>query len=50
MSQSTNEKKNPAKQAPWYAVPTILGILMVSSGLFVFLLAHGIKVFDSMNY
>jgi|GEM_PF-1485403 len=38
------------KEQPYYAVPAVLAIIMVSSGVFVLLLAQAIKIFSSMGY
>ncbi|GIG55490.1 hypothetical protein [Demequina activiva] len=41
---------NSIKDAPWYAVPTILAILMLSSGCFFALLALGISTLAGTGY
>lgn len=38
------------KEYPWYAVPAILSMLMLSSGGMVFLLGHGIAAMSSAAY
>ena len=38
------------KDVPWYAVPSILAILMLSSGGFFLLIAQGISVMSGTNY
>ena len=49
-NQNTKAKKNDIKDAPYYAVPVILAILMLSTGGFMWLLANSIKIFNSMGY
>ncbi len=49
-TQNPKAKKNDINDAPYYAVPVILAIIMLSSGGFVLLLAQAIKIFDSMGY
>ncbi|WP_159449368.1 hypothetical protein [Demequina sp. NBRC 110051] len=46
---------NPAskpvkKEYPWYAIPAILSMLMVSSGAMVALLGYGIAQMSSATY
>ena len=50
--ESLNRKpaKPSVKDQPWYAVPAILAIIMLSSGGFMLLLAQAIKIFSSMGY
>jgi hypothetical protein len=38
------------KQQPWWAVPTVFGIILVSSGIFVVLLAAGISILSNVGY
>jgi hypothetical protein len=38
------------KQQPWWAVPTVFGIILVSSGIFVVLLAVGISILSNVGY
>lgn len=38
------------KEYPWYAIPAILSMLMVSSGAMVALLGYGIAAMSSANY
>ncbi len=49
-TQSPKPKNNRIKNAPYYAVPAILAILMLSTGGFMLLLANAIRIFDSMGY
>ncbi|MCB2413307.1 hypothetical protein LGT39_10675 [Demequina sp. TTPB684] len=49
-TSSPKVKKNDIKDAPFYAVPMILAIIMLSTGGFMWLLASSIKIFDSMGY
>jgi hypothetical protein len=48
--QNTASARPSIKDQPYYAVPVILAILMLSSGGFTLLLAQSIKVFSSVNY
>ncbi len=43
-------KTNPVKDQPFWAVPTVLAIILVSSGVFMLLLAKSIEIFSSLNY
>ncbi|WP_159448385.1 hypothetical protein [Demequina sp. NBRC 110052] len=38
------------KEYPWYAIPAILSMLMLSSGGMVFLLGYGIAAMSSAAY
>lgn len=38
------------KEYPWYAIPAILSMLMVSSGAMVALLGYGIAQMSSATY
>jgi hypothetical protein len=38
------------KNQPWWAIPVTLGIIMVTSGVFVVLLAYGISIFSTIPY
>jgi hypothetical protein len=46
----SNAQVATKKEMPFWAVPTVLAILMVSSGTFVLLLAHAIAIFSSVRY
>ncbi|MBX3098937.1 MAG: hypothetical protein KF761_05100 [Salinibacterium sp.] len=46
----SNTVANTKPVYPWYAVPTVLAIIMLSSGGFVLLLAHAISIFSSVGY
>lgn len=50
MSTTHTTAATSAKDLPWYAVPGILAILMLSSGGFFLLLAQGIAVLSGTNY
>jgi hypothetical protein len=39
-----------ARDYPWWAVPTVLGIIMVSSGIFMVLLAWAIDMLSAVQY
>lgn len=49
-TQTPKAKKNDIKDAPFYAVPAILAIIMLSTGGFLYLLASAIKIFNEMGY
>jgi len=38
------------KEQPLWAVPAVLAILMISSGVFFVLIAHGISILSSVGY
>lgn len=40
----------PRKEQPLWAVPAVLSILMISSGVFFVLLASGISILSSVGY
>ncbi|SEI95779.1 hypothetical protein [Demequina mangrovi] len=50
-TESTPEapSKSANKEHPWWAVPTVLGIVLLSSGGFVLLLAQALKILSSIG-
>ncbi len=49
-TQSRQAKSNAVKDQPLWAVPAVLAIIMVSSGVFMLLLAKSIEIFSSLGY
>lgn len=51
MADNTKDSKQAAKQdVPFWGVPVVLSTIMISSGVFVLLLAQSIKIFSSIGY
>jgi hypothetical protein len=50
MANTQVDSKTRKQQQPWWAIPATLGIIMVTSGIFVVLLAHGISIFSTIPY
>ncbi|WP_291380018.1 hypothetical protein [Demequina sp.] len=49
-TRSPKAKKNDIKDAPYYTVPAILAILMLSSGAFFMMIAQGISIMAKTGY
>ncbi len=50
VTQSPATPATQKKEYPWYAIPAILSMLMISSGAMVALLGYGIAAMSSANY
>ena len=48
-TENADLAKKDKKEYPWWAVPTVLGIVLLSSGLFVLLLAQSISILSSID-
>jgi hypothetical protein len=46
----TNNNKPTKQPVPFWGAPAVLSLIMVSSGVFVWLLAQAIATFSSINY
>ena len=49
-AQVTTKNGSTKQQYPWYAIPTTLAIIMLTSGVFVLLLAQAISIFSTIPY
>ncbi len=49
-NQEVTAKKTSVKDQPWWAVPAVLGIILISSGIFMLLLAHAIEILSRTGY